>query len=292
MADSASNKNSGFRIEVTPDRMKVTLIVEAGTEVDATTVTAHLRELKLARFDDGLVIESLEKRKKEASVAVVVASGGAPIDERPERVNYRVPLSTGETGIISKVEAGQVLAGHTPAVAGTDGVDVFGQAVTHRKTGPTLQIGRNLTVVEGQIVAAARGNLRLNGIVLSVEPLLEVRGDDGNAAPINFDGDAVIVGSLHDGRSLQISGSLIVGGAMESVELKAGGSVHIKGGIVGKQKGKLTVGGDLWCRFISGGTIIATGDIHAQSEIANSRIGCTGRLTAARRTHLRRHHRR
>jgi uncharacterized protein (DUF342 family) len=280
MSDSEAKRKPGFEIQVSPDRMAVTLMIEAEAEVAAAEVIAAIRELKLVSFDDGLVIEAIEKRGKDV-VSVCVATGTAPVCERPGRIDYRVPVADSAACAVAKVDAGQMVATMGPPVAGSDGRDVFGQVIPHVVLDQNVQIGRNLTKVKGQLVADIRGNLRSLGNVLSVEPLLELRGDEHIAEPINFDGDMVVKGTLGDGCILQLSGSLTVGGAIESIQLKTGGSVSATGGVIGKAKGKYVVGGELRCRFISGGSVFVARDILVQSEITGSRIACTGRLTVA-----------
>jgi uncharacterized protein (DUF342 family) len=280
MDESTTSSGYGFRIEISADRMTATLLLEQGAEVSAVTVINKLRDMKIANFDDGIVIEVLEKRKTEA-LSKVVAEGVPAVDDKPERVEYRVPVADGRACISNKVTTGQIIAIVTPEVPGTDGKDVFGEIVERKKNPLPLQVGRNLLQGKGKVISELNGNLRLSGNLLSVEPLLEVRGDDGNMAPVNFDGDSAIKGSLNEGRSLQITGSLTVGGAVEAVQLKVGGSVHIQGGIIGKQKGRYIVGGDLRCRFISGGFIVSGRDVMVQSDITDSRIACGGKLSVA-----------
>jgi len=266
----------GVEIAISSDRMTVTLNIQHGAEASSSDIIAQLRALKIARFDDGMVIEAIEHSKK-GNKSLEVANGVAPVDDRPGRVEYRVPFAISSPSP-TKVEVEQVIANVTPGSMGTDGIDVFGQLIERRKSPPSLQIGRNLLEGNGKVICQARGNLQLIENVLSVEPLLEIRGDDGQLAPIVFDGDVAVRGSLDDGRSVEITGCLAVGGALEAVQLNAGGSVMVQGGLIGKQKGRYTIGGDLKCRFISGGIIVVGQDVQVQSDITESSITCGGRL--------------
>jgi len=277
MNEQPHNTLDGCEIKVSSDRMTVTLKVSATASVSATDVIARLKGMKISRFDDGLIIEAIRHRNgKELSIEV--ARGIAPANDRPEQVKFSVPVSDAASGLITKVTAGQNIAEITPAVVGTDGCDVFGEVIERRKNEPSLVIGRNLSQAEGKVLSQLQGGLRLAGNALSVEPLLETRCDDGNIAPITFDGDAVIRGTLNKGRVVQVTGCLIVGGAIEGVQLKSGGSVVAQGGIIGNQRGKYIIGGNLHCRFISGGSIVVGQDIHVQSNITDSHIACGGRV--------------
>jgi|GEM_PF-5097183 len=277
MNETPQNALDGCAINVSSDRMSVTLKITATASASATDVIARLKGMKISRFDDGLIIEAmLHRNGKELSIEV--ASGVAPVNDRPEGVKFSVPVSDVASGLITKVTAGQIIAEVTPGVVGTDGCDVLGEVIERRKVEPSLVIGRNASLVKGKVMSQMQGGLRLAGNVLSVEPLLEIRGDDGNGAPIIFDGDAVIRGSLNKGRVAQITGCLTVGGAIEGVQLKSGGSVVALGGIIGNQWGKYVIGGDLHCRFISCGSIVVGQDIHVQSNVTDSHIACAGRV--------------
>jgi uncharacterized protein (DUF342 family) len=281
MAEASPNQSAGFQLVVSPDRTTVTLAVSARAEVTAAAVIAALGEMKVVGFDRAAVEDGIRRSRGEASSTIVV-KGTAAVEARPARIEFRVPVAQGTSFMISKVEAGEVIGTILPPTAGVDGRDVFGRPIAPTSNSKPVVVGRNLNTVKNQIIAGSRGNLRLKGEVLSIEPLLEIRGDDGNGAPVNFDGDAAVKGSLTSGHTLRISGSLTVGGAIEAVKLKTGGSLDVKGGIVDQHKGSCTVGGDLRCRFISGATINASGDVQVQSEIVHSRVTCTGRLTVAR----------
>jgi uncharacterized protein (DUF342 family) len=271
--------DTGFTINVSPDRMTVTVAFTAGAAVTAAAVIAALREQKLASFDDGVVMEALGG--SVPAEPIVVATGRPPVAPRPAKLDLCVPVADATAATVAKVEAGQVVAEFCPAVAGKDGADVFGQSVAAVADAGEPEIGRNLTAEKGVLSAKCRGNLRLRGNVLSVEPLLEIHETDANAAPVEFDGDAVVKGVLSEGRVLAVTGCVTVAGALEAVQLKCGGSLNVKGGLLGKQKGRYWVGGDLRCRFISAGTIYVGGDVHAQSEVINTRLVCAGRVNVA-----------
>ena len=281
MSDQVPTSQPGLKIDVTIDQMKATLTVDGGAKVSSADVIAAIRAMKITRFDDGLIIETVEKQKDEPLV-MEVATGTSPIEDGPERIDYRVPVADGVKCQSCKVSPGQVIATFIPAVVGTDGTDVYGLPVLRRKAVKPMIIGRNLLASGGKIICQAAGNLRLHNNTLSVEPLLELRGnDDTDKKPVVFDGDAIVKGSLDEGRSIQITGSLSVGGAIEAIQLKTGGSVFATGGIVGKQKGRYMIGGDLRCRYVSGGFIVAGQDVQIQSDITDSRIVCGGRLAVA-----------
>lgn len=149
----------------------------------------------------------------------------------------------------------------------------------------TTRVGRNLVDRGGQLVAKIAGSARVRPDVASVEPILEINGDDPAAAAANrdleFDGDVNITGSLRAGRQLRATGTVWVADVVESVRLRAGDSLHVGGGIIGKDSGECVVAHHVTCKFIAAGQVDAGGDINVRGEVAAARIACTGRLTAA-----------
>lgn len=277
MSKLSNNSSDGFEIKISPDRMKATLVVLPGAHVSASAIITRLREMKVARFDDGMIIESLEARK-DAALSIEVATGTAPLEARSERVDYCVPIVDAKFCAGIRVVAGQIVATVTPGAAGTPGCDVFGQPVGCEGRAP-LQIGRNLVFGARQIVCEKQGSLHLNGNVLSVEPLLELTEHEANSRAIDFDGDAAIRGSLREGRIVKITGGLTVSGTIEAVQLNTGGSAIVQEGIIGERTGKYMIGGHLRCRFLSGGFIIARQEVFVQSGITGSKLVCGSRLT-------------
>ncbi|HVT90822.1 MAG TPA: FapA family protein [Tepidisphaeraceae bacterium] len=268
-----------YEIQVSKDRLIATLSIAADVEVSAAEIISALQERKIQQFDDGLIVDSLENRRKSA-ISVVIATGNAPVDERPNRIDFRIPVADGITCTVAKVEQGQVIGTLLPAIAGVEGRDVFGQPLAPAKHGKSIVFDRNIRCENDQLIAAARGNLRLVGDVFSVEPLLEIQ-DEFDATAVHFDGDLTVKGGLREGRSVNISGTLTAGGAIEAIQLRTGRSAYVKGGIIGKHKGKYVVGADLRCRFISAATVFAGGNIDVQSEIIQSDIICAGQMTVS-----------
>jgi uncharacterized protein (DUF342 family) len=179
---------------------------------------------------------------------------------------------------ITRVIPDQVVATLSAGVAGRDGRDVFGNALVHKPAATTFQLGEGLVLQKGEVVTTAKGNLVFRNGTLRVHPMLEVYRDDGK--PVEFEGDVLIKGGLRDGQIVHASGSVVVGGAVEAAKLNAGGSLHVKGGMIGKNTGRCDVAGDIYCRFISAMHVAAHGSVNVQGEIVHSTIHCGGALTA------------
>ncbi len=79
-----------------PDQMTATLVVASEAQVSTVAEITCLKELKLADFDDGIVIDALETRKS-GPLSLVVTSGVPAVDDRLDRVAFRVPVADGST---------------------------------------------------------------------------------------------------------------------------------------------------------------------------------------------------
>jgi uncharacterized protein (DUF342 family) len=71
-----------------------------------------------------------------------------------------------------------------------------------------------------------------------------------------------------------------VAGAVEAATIHARGSIHIRGGIFGKDKGKCITEESFVGRFLSHACVVAARDVTVHGEIVDSRIVCGGKLTA------------
>lgn len=260
--------NSKFDLHVAPDRLLVMLGLREGISVTAAEVIAALRELEVKSFDDGVIIAALERRALE-TMTLAIATGTPAIDERPGRIEYRVPMSGSDGLVITRVEVGQVIAKIAPNVPGKPGRDVFGKPI-EPLAATQVQMGNGVALNNGEITSTARGSVGVRNGTLSVEPLMEVAAD--HHGPIEFEGDLIVKGALENGRTVRASGSLLVGGTVDAADVRVKGAMQVKGGLIGRGKGRCMSGGDLWCRFISGSSLHVQGSVHVQGDITNAQI--------------------
>lgn len=156
-----------------------------------------------------------------------------------------------------------------------------GQAVANKN--PSTRLGANVAERCGNIVAKIDGILRTKNGVISVEPLMQLDGDD-DAAPrdLDFSGDITLTGSLRNGRKLRSTGDAWIADAVESSHLDVGGDLHVGGGIISRSGGSCTAAGAITARFLSGGQVSSGGDVTVESEITTVQLACSGRLTITR----------
>jgi len=195
-----------------------------------------------------------------------------------------------DSGSLAFVESGDTLARHVPPVPGTDGMDVFGNAVAPPEVDDVeLTVGEGVVKVSSSsnpdiAVATCDGVLRRDSDgKIEVRPYKEISGDiDKAVGRISFTGDMKISGSVRSGVTVVVSGSLEVGGDIESASVRCGGSLTVAGRVRGSAApavvecgGAVAAAGIENAKFLAGGAVTVTGDV------INSEITSKGRVKAA-----------
>jgi len=174
---------------------------------------------------------------------------------------------------------GQILCDIIAPGSGTDGVDVFGMAITARKgREPAVPQGENTSLTEdnAHLVADIDGLVRYLGSRIDISEMLQIRSDANNlTGNVNFSGDVTVFGDVRDGISVKAGGNVIVKGVIEDASVEAGGSLHVMNGIISDGKSRIASGKGLTCKYIENAVVDVTGDIHAD-YIIDSDVKCTG----------------
>ncbi|MFN2340994.1 MAG: FapA family protein, partial [Halanaerobium sp.] len=92
--------------------------------------------------------------------------------------------------------------------------------------------------------------------------------EEGN---IDFVGSVKISGDLREGFIVKASGDVEVGGNVAAAEIESGGSVLIKKGFLGRNKGKITAKGDVNARFVENAEIKAN-NVRVHEAIMHSQV--------------------
>jgi uncharacterized protein len=113
-------------------------------------------------------------------------------------------------------------------------------------------------------------------------PDLRVEGAVGPlTGNINSPGNVHIAGNIVDLFAVKASGDIAVGGIIEAAQVEAGGNLDVSGGISGRGSGHCRAAGNITAHYIDNATVIARGDLRAETEITGSTIVCGGRLCVA-----------
>jgi uncharacterized protein (DUF342 family) len=217
---------------------------------------------------------------------VVIARGERPEDEIPEqlmieerllkqpeitkdaksRVNYR------EITSYTLVNKGDTLARVAPKKEGKLGKSVKGELIPYKKP-PIAQKkqGQNTKLDGDRVVATKDGRFELWKNNFWVHEVFEVTGDvDYHTGNIQFPGDIIIHGRVNDGFKVEAEGSIVCMETLDASEVICKRNLEVYRGIIGRQKGKISVGGTIHTKYIENCYVEADDSIFVETGILHS----------------------
>ena len=217
---------------------------------------------------------------------VLIARGDPPVDELPEYLQLNPYLGVknvqdGDETIDYKarsafviVKKGQALAKQKHARPGKDGTSVRGEVIAHKNTKVNVLTGGENTKMEGRfLVSCINGQFVQTGGVLSVRDYLVIKGPVGYATGnIIFPGDVKIEGPVSDGFKIYSGGSVTIKQTFDVTDAVTKKDLNVAGGIIGRGRAIVKVGGILKTKFIDNCHVAARKNIFVDSEIISSSI--------------------
>ncbi len=166
-----------------------------------------------------------------------------------------------------------------PPIDGVDGISVFGKkinAVQGKKVSSPVGAGTYIPENSSLLLAKQDGRLSFANGKYCVEAIFKLSGNvDNSTGNIDFVGDVVVMGDVKSGFEVKAGGSIIVNGSVGDCVLVAGNHITIKEGINSDNHGKITLGGDLNCKYIENCHITCGGNIKT-GAIINSFVFSDG----------------
>jgi len=230
---------------------------------------------------------------------VVVARGVKPVDEIPEHLVIEEELLKGaaepdftiqridfkEVSPFVLVKAGQVLARRLPKKAGKMGSSVRGEAIVHHTAKPAVLTPGPQTRFEADcVVAACDGRFERGPDSFWVNEVLEISGDiDYRTGHVDFPGDVLIRGEIKDGFKVHSGGSVYCAQTMDASEVISKKDLIVKRGIIGRNKGRVSVAGRVEARFIENCYLDAKEEVIIESGILNSVINTRKQITMGKK---------
>jgi hypothetical protein len=258
----------------------------------AAATLRHILEKK--GINHGIIEDSLIEaylRDKNAHKTPLKVAEGEPakIGQEP-KINYYFetdPLNVGtikqggsidfkDRGAIAQVKKGDLLAEKIPAVAGTPGIDVYGNKILAPQSQEKLfKPGKGAEISEDglKIVANTDGipKISVQGKVY-VLPQLEIPGDIGlKTGHVDFNGNIHVAGGIQNG--YRVKGHSLTADEILKAEVEMAGDVVVAGGIIGAT---IKTGGNIRAIFMHEGDIQALGDVVIDKEIIDSKIETSG----------------
>jgi uncharacterized protein (DUF342 family) len=218
---------------------------------------------------------------------VLIAKGEEPVNEvtaffavnpkvysRPRipQGNGRVDYRTYTPFIIVKKD--QVLARLRPRKEGKTGMNTHGEALPFRTIQPAGVRGGENTRTEGNLILAEiNGQMLERGGVLDVKESLTIKGPVGYATGnIIFPGNVFIAGPVSDGFKIYAGGSVNIKQTFDVTDAITKGDLKVSGGIIGRGRGLLKIGGALKAKFIENCRAAVRKTCTIDSAIVNSQV--------------------
>jgi uncharacterized protein (DUF342 family) len=261
-----------------------------GKRLDMEYVKRILQGLKIVTgIREEVILQALEQcgRQGKAVRAVLIARGIPPVNEIHEHYALNSALAKIKAPLAQKgkidhrsrstfivVEKGETLARFNARSPGVEGTDLHGKAVAYKTVRPEdLRAGKNTLTENGCIRAETAGLLEQAGKVLNVRDSLEIRGPVGYATGnIVFPGDVALDGPVADGFTVYSGGSIRTRETFDVSDVITKKDLIVEGGIKGRGRGFVKVGGELKARFIENCRIACRKRIAVESGILNSKV--------------------
>jgi uncharacterized protein (DUF342 family) len=185
-----------------------------------------------------------------------------------ERVDHR------ECSPFIIVQKNENLARYCPQTSGRTGKDVHGGAVPFEVIKPLGVLGgANTRLERGLLRSNIEGQMLLRDGVVSVSETLNIDGPvDYETGHIDFPGNVSIEGPVSDGFKIHSGGSLTIKQTFDVTDSITRGDLSVAGGIIGRGRAVVTVGGSLKTKFIEHCKVACRKTITVEAEIINSTI--------------------
>jgi uncharacterized protein (DUF342 family) len=241
--------------------------------------------------DEGRPIKNLLIAKAVDAVAGVDGYMETLVEETAIRIGQQEEDGTVDLRQLQDfivLEAGTELMRRIPPTPGKTGMDVLGNTIAP-KAGREVKFAEKL---EGAEIDAADENLlkasvKGHPVVMSncvrIDPTLELKGVNVKSGNIQFDGSINIRGDIDSGYVVEATGDIFVTGVIDKSRVIAGGSIAVRGGVIGEEYGKsptlnknpeeqelkayLEAGKDISARFVSLAEIHAAGVVYVREYL-------------------------
>ena len=285
-------RDGSTELEVDPSRMevRVCLFPPLGEGIPLSLDTLEW-QLEQAGIVHGILTPVLRRIIAEAAIDrkrftdVVVARGTPSIDAYPERwevephlLEHHNNLEIQKTSVDWKavspfivVKKGELLARRVPEQAGSDGWDVYGNAIEFAKISPRLlQPGKNVESRPEGFFAQREGCFKIDERSFWVDEILVLdTGVSYATGHIDFAGDVQITGDIASGFHIHAQGGVHSTRVIDASEIQSGGDVTTPFGIIGHEGAVVKAEGKVQARFLENVFVLARGSLEIQSSVLN-----------------------
>ena len=277
--------------------------VGVGTDVDVDRINEEIAEAGVVHgIVPDAVLQALDaQREGRPTERLVVARGTAAIDGDGGRIEYRVPIASGQRStlradgsvdhkqqdLFSTVKGGELLADlYPPSVEPVEGTDVGGESVAARSASPVqIEAGANVRRTEAPgdehatFVATKAGKLEIEGNTLSVQEILVVASDIGvGSGNVRFAGSVQINGSVLPGFSVISDADVEITGAVDRALVSSGASILVGQGVIGGGKAVLRAREKIHAQFAEQAMLMSVGGVQLRSSCLRCSVKSNGKV--------------
>ena len=294
------SENSNIKVSISSDEYSAYMTLKADPErkLNLTDLGPLLKQHGvLFGIKKEVLINLIEKYKNGVDIEnALVAEGTRPFAGVKPEITFNFEMSsqpkTDESGRLNyreiskilNIQKGQLLAVKRKLQQPVDGITVTGKRTSFpRFDDITLNTAGNIIKDEQEesifYYAGVDGALKFENNVLSVLPALDIAEDvDFNVGNIHFNGDVKIGRDVLPDFIVEAEGKISIWGSAIACHLRAGHSVDVRAGIVGKNKGDVIAGDDIYATFVENATLKARNNIHIKNGIIGGEVDCGGTL--------------
>ncbi len=175
------------------------------------------------------------------------------------------------------VHANQLLARAVAPKPGELGYNVRGEAIPYgKKDVVKILPGRNTYIHGGEAYAKISGRLIQDRTYFHVDDALEVEEVGYATGHIKFPGHVLVKNGVLEGFKVWVGQDLKVNATLDATDVYVHGNLEVKGGVLGKMRGLVRVGGDFNADFAENAKIDVLGNAFIRKTILHSEVMVNG----------------
>ncbi|MCX7787617.1 MAG: FapA family protein [Spirochaetes bacterium] len=226
---------------------------------------------------------------------VLIAQGTPPVEAVPEHIALKSRLIHRKTAddldkggradykelkSYITVQKDEPLGKVIPEKEGKAGITIYGKPLNPgKKQIRILKPGKHIAIRDGIVYAEHDGLFVLEGDTFRIEEVLEIKGDvDYSVGHIEFPGDVLIHGEIHDGFNISASGTVTCMSTVDASEIFTKKDFIAKQGIIGRGKGIVRAAGSITAKFIENCTVESLGSIALQGGLFHCQTAALGEI--------------
>lgn len=182
--------------------------------------------------------------------------------------------------LFEKVEKDQLIVRYHKPTGGAMGYTVKGRIVVPRKGKDKPAIrgkGFHITDDKEEYYSDLNGKIEFINGQIQITNLFVVRGDlNSKIGNIDFAGDVEIWGAVRAGMQITAGGNVTINGVVEAADIKAGGNILFRAGVLGSDKCNINAKRDIYGRFFENASVRANGIINCNYLLNSQVMGLKG----------------